>query len=152
VIALHDAYRRKEVWTRDHSSLSFSVQVSRHEEKPDDDWEGCYHSSGPHRWCVYAYIRKAHPHFAAFNGKEEMWQEAATCLHFHGGPSFLQVHIKPDTGEVVCHQVGADYNHLHDTPYTRMAKPEEAWEVFDDAETLFNRLAQMLDGASKEPT
>ncbi len=127
---------RKELWRK--WADGFMVEVSRHEE-PVRDQSFCYDAEGPHRWCVYAYIYPKHPHFARFDGTENMWQEAAAELPFHGGPSFYRKHINGG-GEVVSYQVGADYHHLHDTHFTRCATPAEASEVFEDAQALFNRL------------
>jgi hypothetical protein len=129
-------WNRKETWRK--WGKDFMVEISRHEE-PVRDESGCFDAEGPHRWRVYAYVYPKHPHFAAFNGTEDMWQDAAASLPFHGGPSFCRKHM--DTkGAVTSYQVGADYNHLHDTHFTRYATPVEASEVFEDAQQLFGRL------------
>lgn len=136
-----DGFNRKELWRK--WGKDFMVEVSRHEEPASDEY-ACYDSAGPHRWCVYAYIYPKHPHFAAFNGTEEMWQDAATSLPFHAGPSLCRKHFD-NSGAVTSYQVGADYNHLHDTHYTRCATADEAWDVFEDAESLHARLTAMLE-------
>ncbi len=126
--------------TWDHKDLwrmngpNFMVEVSRH-SVPVRDEGCCYDSEGPHRWCVYAYIYPKHPHFARFNGTEEMRQEAASRLPLHGGPSFCRKHLNAK-GEVTSYQVGADYNHLHDWFFTQHATKQEAATVFSDAEEL----------------
>ena len=112
----------------------FLVEVSRHAE-PVREESGCYDSEGPHRWAVYAYVYPKHAHFAAFNGTEEMWQEAAAQMPMHGGPSFCRKHLNAKA-EVTSYQVGADYHHLHDWRYTQMATKDEAYSVFRDAEEL----------------
>jgi hypothetical protein len=125
-------WRHKDIWSLD--GKNFMVQVSRHSE-PVREESACYDSRGSHRWCVYAYIYPKHPHFAAFNGTEEMWQAATTMLPLHGGPSLCHQHLKAD-GAVTSYQVGADYDHLHDWHFTQQATKEEAYEVFSDAEAL----------------
>ena len=137
-------WKRKDVWKR--YGRDFMVEISRHEESADEHWESFCDAQGPHRWCVYAYIYPKHPHFANFDG-DQMWQEAASCLPFHGGPSFLRYHYQAD-GAATSVQVGADYNHLHDSYYTRCATEKEAYTVFADAEDLFQRLSNMT---IKEP-
>lgn len=129
-------WSRKELWRK--WGHNFMVEISRHEE-PRPDRTGCYDEDGPHRWCVYAYIYPKHPHFSCFDGTENMRQDAATALPFHSGPSFCRKHLDAGGG-VTSYQVGADYNHLHDTHFTRYATPSEAEEVFADAQALFDRL------------
>lgn len=118
----------------------FMVVVSRHAvEMPD-----AYRIDGPHRWCVYAYIYPKHPHFAAFSGDDDMLQEAAQCLPLHGGPSLMRMHWDK-AGKALSAQVGADYNHLHDDRFTHYETRVAARDVFDDAETLFERLQRMAE-------
>lgn len=123
---------RKEEWHK--RGNNFLIVIHRHEVKLLDPYEG------PHRWAVYAYIYPKHPHFAAFKGPD-MWQDA-TSLGFHGGCSFLRYH-RGDAEEVMSVQCGADYHHLHDDRFTDMATPDEAHEVFSDAEELFEKLTRM---------
>lgn len=137
-------WKRKDIWSR--HGKNFLVQISRHEETADEGWESFCDAQGPHRWCVYAYIYPKHPHFANFTGPA-MWQEAAACLPFHGGPSLLRWHYDDDQKPTSV-QVGADYNHLHDSYYTRCATEKDAYTVFADAEDLFQRLSAMA--AEKE--
>lgn len=129
-------WSHKDAWKR--SGQNFLVEVSRHdvERSSFSDIE-----DGRHRWCVYAYIYPKHPHFAKFEGGQ-MWQDAACALPLHCGPSYLRYH-HDDNGNVTSVQVGADYNHLHDNEFTHYSTKEEASEVFEDAESLFDVLASM---------
>lgn len=123
---------KEEWWQRGKNFLvvvkRFSVDV-----RPDVPY------AGPHRWAVYAFIYPGHPMFPEFSGRD-MWQPAATALPLHGGPSLLRWHYNDD-GTPSSVQVGADYNHLHDTHFTTYATKVEAAEVFSDAEELFEHLS-----------
>ena len=121
-------WRHKDIWTRDGEN--FIVQVSRHSVMSINE----YDSTGPHRWCVYAYIYPEHQSFASFDGPN-MWQHAATRLPFHGGPSLLRWHYDDDRKPTSV-QVGADYCHLHDDRFTHMATNDDARTVFADADEL----------------
>lgn len=121
-------WRHKDEWKKDGSG--FLVVVSRHSVEVADAWQ----PDGPHRWCVYAYVYPSHPHFAAFSGPD-MWQEAASCMPLHGGPSLLRWHYD-DNGKPTSVQVGCDYNHLHDSRYTHLATRDAAGSVFNDADEL----------------
>ncbi len=123
------SWNRKELWRR--AGDGFSVEVSRHECTPDD------YGKGPHRWAVYAYIYPKHPHFKNFSG-DSMFQDASNIMPFHGGPSYLRWHVDAGPEKTITSvQVGADYDHLYDSPFTHMATAEDADEVFADAEALF---------------
>lgn len=132
-------WSHKDIWRL--FGRDFMVEVSRHEMPARGDPPACFDSEGPHRWCVYAYIYPKHLHFAAFDGTERMLQDAARSLPLHGGPSFCRKHLNAD-GEVTSYQVGADYNHQHDWRYTQYATKDDARSVFNDAEELFEWLAQ----------
>lgn len=134
----------KDVWRR--RGKDFLIEVSRHSVQPSalDLDLGVYASEGPNRWAVYAYIYPKHPHFANFDGPH-MWQDAATQLHFHGGPSLLEYPMYE--GKVTCVQVGADYHHVHDERFTRYSTPAEAYEVFSDANELFEQLQRRAEAA-----
>ena len=124
-------WNHKDIW-RKHGH-NFLIEVSRHAvdyENPDND--------GPNRWAVYAYVYPQHPHFAKFKGNH-MWQEAATDMPMHGGPSRLQRHFDDDHA-IASYEVGCDYSHLHDSVYTRMETAEDARAVFNDAQELFDWL------------
>ncbi len=129
-------WERKELWHK--RGKNFLVEVKRHRVEPPAD-AACFDSEGPHRWNVYAYIYPTHPHFAKFEGPD-MWQEAASALPFHGGPSWLRYPMFD--GKVTAVHVGCDYHHLHDD-FTRYGTPGQAPEVFQDAERLYERLLQL---------
>ena len=125
-------WTRAETWTR--RGKGFIVQVNRHEVQLPDSYLG----EGKRRWFVYAYIYPRHPHFLAFSG-DDMWQDAATVMPMHGGPTLLRWHCGTD-GKPTSVQVGADYNHLHDNCYTFFETTDDAWMVFRDADELFEWL------------
>lgn len=127
-----DKWRHKDVWSLD--GQDFMIQVSRHSVESYRE----YDDTGPHRWCVYAYIYPKHRLFSTFDGPA-MWQDAATALPLHCGPSLLRWHYGDD-GKPTSVQVGADYNHLHDDRFTNLATREEAGVVFRDAEELHAHL------------
>lgn len=126
-------WKKKELWHR--RGEGFCVEVSHHKSdvRIDD-------SEGPNRWCVYAYIYPKHPHFKNFEG-DSMWQDAASTLPLHGGPSFLRDHFDAQ-GNITSIQVGSDYHHLHDESYTHMDTEEDARSVFCDADELVERLSK----------
>lgn len=136
-------WRHKDIWTRE--GKGFIVQVSRHLVESVAE----YDSTGPHRWCVYAYIYPTHPHCARFSGGD-MWQSAATMLPLHSGPSLLRWHYGDD-GKPTSVQVGGDYNHLHDDRFTRMATRDEARVVFSDADELHEWLTDAALAAAEVP-
>lgn len=126
----------KDEWHR--YGKDFLVVVKRFAVGPSsfDPYEG------PHRWAVYAYVYPKHRLFGGFHGPA-MWQPAAATLPLHGGPSLLRWHCDDD-GKSTSVQIGADYNHLHDTHFSSYATADEAYEVFADAERLFDHLSEMV--------
>ena len=125
---------KKDEWHQ--HGKNFLVVVKHHTvtQNTIDQYEGV------HRWNVYAYIYPKHPHFGKFEGTA-MYQDAASAMPFHGGPSFLRVH-RDDAGNITSVQVGSDYNHLHDDEFTHMENKDQAWTIFNDAEELFNWLTK----------
>lgn len=126
-------WKHKDEWKL--FGKNYLVAITRHTES-------AFAGDGEHRWCVYAYIYPKHPHFSNFSGAD-MWQDSATCLPLHGGPTYLEYPMY--NGEVTSVKVGCDYNHLHDTYFTHCATKEEAYEVFEDAEILYNFLKRLKD-------
>ncbi len=126
---INQKWQHKEEWKQEGSS--FCVVVSRHEATGREDL-------GIHRWAVYGCIYPKHPHFQNFENKEMSagWSAAAQVMPLHCGVSFHRPHRDND-GKITSHQVGADYNHLHDGAFTYMGTPEEAHQVFADADKLF---------------
>jgi len=138
-------WSHKELWKfSDHKT--FTVEVSRHEVAASD--AECYDSTGPHRWCIYAYIYPSHPLFAKFDDTDSMWQDATSGMPLHGGCSFLDrcMRMKDGKATTTSFQVGCDYDHLHDWSYTQQGTKEDAYGVFADAE----RLVEWLKGRNSE--
>jgi len=130
-------WRKAEKWTR--HGKDFAVEVYHHTAPGPETFD-----DGLNRWNVYAYVYPNHPHFAEFKGAD-MWQEAATAMPFHGGPSYLQWFMN-HAGNAQIIKVGSDYHHLGDDGYTVMASPAEAWSVFNDADKLYDWLAARAQG------
>lgn len=131
-----EEWNHKDEWRR--RGKDFLVTITRHTEASFDPYDG------PNRWAVYAYVYPKHPYFDAFDGTETTWQDAASRMPLHGGPSFMRVH-KDFDGKVTAQQVGADYHHLHDDAFAHHATKEDAYEVFNDAGELFQWLETMAD-------
>ena len=132
-------WQHKDEWRT--SGAGFSVVVSRHSVVfPEPRPSFCSDLEGPNRWCVYAYIFPKHPQYAKFEGTA-IDQDAAK-LDMHGGCTYLRRHFNED-GKETSIQVGADYNHYGDSEYTRMETQEDAHSVFNDAQDLFDKLANM---------
>lgn len=119
----------KDEWKR--QGKNFALVVSRHEGVT-----GIY--EGPNRWCVYAYIYPKHPYFKEFDQSGPMYQDSASAMPLHCGPSLLEFPMYD--GKVSSVKVGADYNHLHDDEFTHYATKDDAYKVFRDAEKLFDWL------------
>ena len=129
-------WEHKDVW-KFSDNKTFTVEVTRHEVKHPDDG-GCFDSDGGQRWGVYAYIYSSHPHFPRFDDTDRMWQGAANAMPFHGGPSYLHRNVKVKDGIYTTSsiQVGADYNHDGDWPYSQQKTQDDAYGVFADAREL----------------
>lgn len=121
-------WKHKDEWKV--SGENFTIVVSRHAGSAD-----C--GDGPNRWCVYAYIYPKHPYFSKFDGPF-MYQDAANAMPLHGGPTFFKYQMHGEKISSV--KVGCDYNHYQDTHFTHYATTEEAYQVFEDAEDLYNWL------------
>lgn len=131
---------RKEEWRLRHRD--FLVTVEHRADAPSD---GLFGPHGGHRWAVYAYIYPKHPLFTAFAGAS-IFQEAALGLPFHGGCSLVRYHNDGTT--ITSVQVGGDYGHLHDQRFSYVDAFDG--EVKDDAEALFDYLAQMAAPTATE--
>lgn len=129
------AWRKSETWRR--SGDGFLIEVYHYTAYGQESYD-----DGLHRWNVYAYVHPDHPHFKKFSGSA-MWQDAATAMPFHGGPSFLRWFYDDDGGPVSV-KVGGDYHHLGDDHFSFMAAPLEASQVFDDADQLYDWLAAAI--------
>lgn len=115
---------------------NFLVMVTRHCEKPVVDAD-IYERQGEFRWCLYAYIYPTHRMFCEFEN-DSIHQKAIVKMPLHGGCSKLLKHQRGDIISAI--EVGCDYHHIHDERFTYMATCDDAREVFDDAERLFNFL------------
>jgi len=122
-------WKHKDLWSK--RSKNFTVEISRHTKQVE-------YPEGPNCWCVYAYIFPKHPHYAEFVN-DHMFQDAAAMMPMHGGPSLLQWLWNGEKKIGV--KVGCDYQHLHDDHFQHYAKEDDAYEVFHDAEDLFQWLA-----------
>jgi hypothetical protein len=123
------SWKHKDEWRR--KGENFAVVVSRHTVSTT-------HGDGPHRWCVYAYIYPKHPYFGEIDQSGPMYQDSASAMPLHGGPSLLEFPMYD--GKVSSAKVGADYNHIYDDAFTYYATKDDAYEVFRDAEELFDWL------------
>jgi hypothetical protein len=137
-------WRHCDEWKRD--GRGFRITVVRWTVNMDQLDPG----KGPHRWAVYAYICPGHPLFRSFSGSR-LLQDAAISLPLHGGPSFLRWH-RDDDGNPTSIQVGADYNHLGDGRFSHYATHTEAIQVFNDADRLFEHLAQSASEGEAKAT
>lgn len=125
------AWDHKDEWRK--RGDNFMVTVTRHSVTQSE-----FDIGGPNRWAVYAYIYPDHPHFKAFSG-DRIWQDATNVMPLHCGCSLLNYPMFD--GKVTSVQVGADYQHLHDD-FTRFETDSDAWEVFQDANELFEWLQE----------
>lgn len=130
------SWKKSERWTR--RATAFCVEVVHSVSSID---------AAEHIWNVYAYIYPSHPHFKNFERTDRMWQDAATVLPLHGGPSFLKWHFDINLNPTSV-QVGCDYNHLYDDNYLEMDSEDEAGLIFTDAESLFQWLENYMTGTN----
>lgn len=133
-------YKHKETWGR--RGNNFYVEVVRWEimsaEKFDEYKQKWGSDTGRFVWNVYCYLYPNHPLFNA-SEKEDMFD--CPVNSFHGGSTFAEWYRKED-GTVSCKKYGCDYNHYQDEDFTHMESPNDAYEVFMDAENLFNELSK----------
>jgi hypothetical protein len=87
------------------------------------------------RWNVYAYV---YPEHRLFSEMGERFMEVPD-LPFHGGVTLNQWTYDKD-GNVTCKKIGSDYNHVGDDEFENYEDEESAWEVFQDADKLFEAL------------
>lgn len=128
-------WNRNESWRK--LGKNFLVEVRRHEEATPEHGHR-YDSEGPHRWCVYAYVYPKHPMFDGFDASKDMWDQPSMPGHYY--VSLYRPHMDVKTLKITSHQLGWDYHHDHDERFTFMATPEDAREVFEDAQVLFDFL------------
>lgn len=133
---MKDEWNHKEEWHK--RGQDFLIVVKRHSVFHNDPMEG------PHRWCVYAYVYPSHPYFGKFLPDGSMTQDACCAMPLHSYPSYFRAHWDREVEAITSFQVGADYNHLHDDRFTHHKTPEDAYEVFDDAQQLFDWLKERV--------
>jgi hypothetical protein len=126
--------RHADEWTI--RGLNYCIVVRRHKVEPSG-------GDGPHRWCVYAYVYPMHRMFAAMHQHSRTGLEPYASMPLHGGCTLRRVHMGTFAVESI--QVGADYNHLHDTAYTWMETREDAAPVFRDAFKLWNHFHEEME-------
>lgn len=87
---------------------------------------------GEYTWNVYVYLQNSHSLFHKI--LENYHEDVSKYISFHGGctfsewsSSFLKEYKK----------LGCDYIHFGDERFSFMSTPEEAKEIFDDADKLF---------------
>jgi hypothetical protein len=119
-------FKKSESWVKrgDH----YTVEVKR--------WES---PMGNH-WNVYANIFPDHPIYEDLEAQEELplhWG-----LSYWVRKSFADVKRFDWTRDAETITIGSDYAHLYDERFERFSTPEEAHEVFNDAEELFLALNQ----------
>ncbi|TAA20332.1 hypothetical protein [Pseudoxanthomonas winnipegensis] len=122
-------WKHKDKWSLE--SRSFTIEVSRHAVVGLD-------AQPENIWCVYAYVYPKHPLFARFNPAGGMWEQPS--LPGHSCVSYFRAH-KNEQDAITSYQIGWDYNHDGDWRFTQMASKADAYEVFRDAEELFEHLA-----------
>ena len=132
------SWDKSTTWTKRGKGFIVQVNHSARERSDIDIAMG----DGPNVWNIYTYIYPEHRLFDSFDIDGHMWQDAATSLQLHSGPSFFKVHrADPDDhAKITAIQVGCDYNHLHDDHYRSMDESRVDL-FFRDAEELFNRLS-----------
>lgn len=122
---------------------NFLVVVKRHSVYVSNPMEGSQ------RWAVYAYVYPGHPHFAKFLPDGAMHQDACSVMPLHSYPSYFRAHWDRETEAYTSMQVGADYHHLHDDRFAHYATRQDAYEVFADAQRLFDWLEAKWQEAPK---
>jgi len=133
---MEDKWSHSESWTK--RGDGFCVEVKRWESKKirfSPSGMESYFEGISNKWNVYAHIFESHPYFKRFDG-EDVFQDAASALYLHCGPTFLE---KTKIG----YKVGSDYAHLYDDHFEDIGTRDRAYEVFHDAEELFNQLQSM---------
>jgi hypothetical protein len=130
-------YTQKAIWIR--KGENFLIEVVRWEKMTQEVHEEMRRKigldDGRFVWNIYCYI---YPKHRLFN--EILQEEDCPINCFHGGQTLAHWHIKAD-GTVTAKQYGCDYAHWGDEHFSFMEQPEEATEIFNDAEDLFNILS-----------
>lgn len=136
-----DLWNHVEEWYK--QGVDFRVMVKRW-SFTETHWNL---KEGRQVWNVYAYIYPKHRLWDSFEGPN-MFQPAASALPLHCGPTFLKYNT--EIGKIESLQVGSDYRHLGDERFTNYETREAAWEVFRDAEELFEYLSTNPEDTNTE--
>jgi hypothetical protein len=139
-----DGWNKVDTWRKNSADGSFTVEVTRFPVRPlpvrplDFSW-------GSNGWQVHAYISDRHPHFAALSkALDADLGQGTGNMPLHCGCTFRDYHRRYKSEEIGCVEIGADYRHLHDDHFSHYETPEQAGEVFMDAEALFAWLAERI--------
>ena len=120
-----EKYQYKEEWER--RSKLFVIVVCR--------WS--YVGSRKNNWNIYCYIFPEHPLFKTLIESTVY----SPPIDFHGGCTYFKW-FRNEQGEVTSKQYGCDYSHYGDESFDNYMTPEQASEVFYDAEELFRFLSE----------
>lgn len=132
-------YKHKEIWCR--RGKDFQIEIVRWETMSEEQYNKMKSIgaafNGRFIWNVYCYI---YPNHRLFNVPKE--EDLCDCPvnNLHGGCTFAQWHRNTE-GNIMSKQYGSDYNHYHDEHFTYIERPEDAFEVFNDAQELFEELS-----------
>lgn len=135
----------KEIWRLE--GKSFKVEVVRWScPIPEDCPKPIKSVYTRNHWNVYATVwglpHASHPLFSRIDQTEDYYQDAVSSLHWHGGPTFMKLELN-SSREVIGAQMGSDYMHWRDDRFETISTKEDAWEVFSDAEMLYEQLSTM---------
>ena len=131
--------KHKEVWGR--MGKDFYIEVVRWESMTAEEYESMRERgmafNGRFIWNIYCYLYPDHPRFNL--AKEE---DMCDCPinSFHYGCTYAKRNRSID-GTVICKRYGNDYNHYGDDHFTYIEKPEDAFQIFSDADELFEELS-----------
>ena len=151
-----DKWLHADKWTQ--QGHNFAVEICRHHKGYRDE----------HGWCVYVYIREAHPLFNEVNiGHTDYYNiDAVNGMPLHGGCTFFELirhqndagefsSRKYKSGDVYAVKIGCDYSHLDDNEFSTYATRDDASLVFRDAQELYDwmkNIGESLEQAVKEIT
>lgn len=121
-------YMHEEKWIR--RGEHFCIEVIRWEIKELETIE--------YIWNVYCYIYPGHKLFDRL--LEEDISDGRIIKSFHKGCTYCMWY-RAAKGNVLSKQYGSDYSHYGDDEFLRIKNPEDAYEVFIDADKLFKELS-----------
>ena len=139
---LHSSWEKFDEWRV--RCKTFCVVV-KHWTVSEEDSIRFQEEYGPHRWVVYAFIYPDHKLFHVVSGEKNT--SKLEDFPVHGGVTFFRRHWSSDGKSCASIEVGADYFHDGDDPFTR---DEDGQGVFSDAEALVKWLNEYDAGQVKE--